>query len=273
MEMYFRMTAIYAIVNQKGGVGKTTTCVNAAAALAAQGQKVLLIDLDPQGNATTGSGVDKHAVKIHSMHILMKEASLKSALIEHAPAGYAVLPANSDLTAAEVFLLNKKEGVFVLKRALEDYALEESTHFDYILIDCPPSLNMLTLNALNACRFVIVPMQCEYYSLEGISDLLQTIAQLQGTVHPELEIAGVLRTMYDPRYRLSNEVSEQLQAHFGDSLFQTTIPRNVRLAEAPSHGIPIHMYDPHSRGALAYNMLAKELIIHCKEKTCPVSTV
>jgi len=250
------MAQIIAITNQKGGVGKTTTSVNLAAALAHVKRRVLLIDIDPQGNATMGSGVDKHQLTATLNEVLLGEASIHQAIIADTQAGYKLLPGNSALTAAEVALLNANDRSSILKQKLQ--AVEAD--FDYIFIDCPPSLNMLTLNALVAARQVLIPMQCEYYSLEGLTALINTIQQLQQTANPALNIFGILRTMYDPRNRLALEVTEQLQQHFGELLFKTVIPRNVRLAEAPSHGLPIMMYDKLSRGTIAYLNLAAEVI-------------
>jgi chromosome partitioning protein len=250
------MTQIIAITNQKGGVGKTTTSVNLAAALAHVKRRVLLIDIDPQGNATMGSGVDKNQLTATLNEVLLGEASIQEAIVQETNAGYKLLPANSSLTAAEIALLNSEERGEMLKQKLK--AVEQE--FDYIFIDCPPSLNMLTLNALVAANDVLIPMQCEYYALEGLAALIETIQQLQQTANPKLKVFGILRTMYDPRNRLALEVTEQLQEHFADVLFKTVIPRNVRLAEAPSHGLPIMMYDKYSRGTIAYLNLAAEVL-------------
>ncbi len=254
---------VFAFANQKGGVGKTTSCLNLAASLAAQQQRVLLFDLDPQGNATMGSGVDKGSVACSVNELLLGEATIDEVIVRGTPAGYDVVPANSDLTAAEVALIKVPGKERQLRSAMGPVL----THYDWILIDCPPTLNMLTLNALTASDAVIVTMQCEYFALEGLSDLMSTITQLKQTVNPHLKVGGILRTMFDPRNRLSVDVSSQLIAHFGTQVFQTVIPRNIRLAEAPSHGLPVLLYDRSSRGAAAYMALAAEWMHRFTEKS------
>ncbi len=256
------MTRILAIANQKGGVGKTTTCVNLAASLAATKRKVLLIDLDPQGNATMGSGVDKNAVEFTVYEVLTRRRGIREAVYPAEAAGYMVVPANGDLTAAEVELLGEIGREYRLKKALAEISAE----YDYVLIDCPPSLSMLTLNALVAAHGVLIPMQCEYYALEGLADLMNTVEQIQESVNTGLEIEGLLRTMYDPRSSLTQDVSRQITEYFGDKVYRSVIPRNVRLAEAPSHGLPALLYDKTSRGAIAYLALAGEMIRRSEEK-------
>jgi chromosome partitioning protein len=245
-----------AITNQKGGVGKTTTCVNLAASLAATKRRVLLIDLDPQGNATMGSGVDKSRITGTINEVILGEIPAAQ-VAKTTAAGYDVLPANGDLTVAEVRLLKQPERrEFGLRQALQPV----KDKYDFILIDCPPSLNMLTVNALVAADSVLIPMQCEYYALEGLAALMSTLEQIRRGPNPQLQIEGLLRTMYDGRNRLTMEVSEQLMAHFGNKVYQTIIPRNVRLAEAPSHGLPALLYDKLSQGAAAYLALAGEIV-------------
>ncbi|MDP9088564.1 MAG: AAA family ATPase [Pseudomonadota bacterium] len=251
------MKRVIAVANQKGGVGKTTTAVNLAASLTATKRRVLLVDLDPQGNATMGCGIDKNAQARTSCDVLLGDCSAVEALVAVEYGGFMLMPANQDLTAAEVRLLTMVVGrEFKLRNAL----MPVRQDFDIILIDCPPSLNMLTLNALVAADSVMVPMQCEYYALEGLTALMQTIEQIKDSINADLKIEGLLRTMFDPRNNLANEVSAQLIEHFGDKVFRTLIPRNVRLAEAPSFGRPVLFHDKESRGALAYLALAGEMI-------------
>lgn len=251
------MGKIIAVANQKGGVAKTTTCINLGASLVATKRKVLVVDLDPQGNATVGSGVDKDELKVSSYDVLLGKTPAREAIVYSEAASYDVLPTNGDLTAAEVELMN----MMVAREQRLTKALEPiRDDYDFILIDCPPSLNMLTLNALVAADSVMIPMQCEYYALEGLSALLNTIEEIKGSVNPNLEIEGLLRTMYDPRNNLAGDVSGQLIMHFGDKVYRTVIPRNVRLAEAPSHGVPALKYDRTSRGAVAYLALAGEIL-------------
>ncbi len=250
------MARILAVTNQKGGVGKTTSCVNLSASLAAGKKRVLLVDVDPQGNATMGSGVDKHEMAVSAYHVLTGRNDISEAIISSPYGGYDVLGANADLTAAEVELMSVDNKQLRLKRALA----KVSDQYDFIMIDCPPSLNMLTINAMTAAQGVIIPMQCEYYALEGLTALMETISSLRNTINSELHIEGLLRTMYDPRATLTTEVSRQLINHFGDQVYRTVIPRNIRLAEAPSHGKPVMSYDRHSRGAIAYMALAGEVV-------------
>lgn len=250
------MGKIIAITNQKGGVGKTTTSVNLAASLAATKRRVLLIDMDPQGNASMGSGVNKYEIDCSVLDVLLGEVHITTARVRVEPAGFDVVPANGDLTAAEVELLSVEGREQRLRRALQPVVAE----YDYILVDCPPSLSMLTVNALGAADVVMIPMQCEYFALEGLSALLGTVEKIRATINPRLEIEGLLRTMFDPRNRLAAEVTEQLSKHFGDKVYRTVIPRNVRLAEAPSHGLPALLYDKASRGAQAYLALAGEML-------------
>lgn len=249
------MGKIIAIANQKGGVGKTTTCINLAAGLVLLRQRVLLIDLDPQGNATMGSGVAKQGLTAASGDVLLGEIALEKAILD-TKAGYDLLPTNRDLTAAEIKLiqLNRRE-----QRLLQALGKVRGS-YDFILIDCPPSLNMLTLNALVAADSILIPMQCEYYALEGLMDLLETVQELQVTANPRLKLEGLVRTMYDGRNCLANEVSQQLIEHFGSAVFDAVVPRNVKLAEAPSHGLPAILYDKNSAGAIAYLALAQELV-------------
>ena len=255
------MARIIAIANQKGGVGKTTTSVNLAAALALAPKRVLLVDLDAQGNATMGSGVDKRELAGSTCDVILEEMHAVDAVV-HTPEGFDLLPGNIDLTAAEIELMDEPGREQRLKRALDSLR----DRYDFIIIDCPPALSLLTLNALTAADSVLVPMQCEYYALEGLSALIETIEALKGKLNPALEIEGVLRTMFDARNNLANAVSADLEKHFGDKVFTTVVPRNVRLAEAPSYGQSIVGYDRASRGAIAYLGLAVEVIRRQRER-------
>ena len=250
------MARVIAVANQKGGVGKTTTAINISASLAAINQKVLLIDMDPQGNATMGAGVDKNDLSESIYDILLDEKTIEEMAIDAEQAGFDVIPANGELTAAEVHLLSYEDREYRLAKAIDKI----KNDYDFIFIDCPPSLNMLSVNSLAAADSVLIPMQCEYYALEGLSALMGTIDQIKESINTELEIEGLLRTMFDGRNRLAIDVSEELETHFGDLVFQTHIPRNVRLAEAPSYGLPVMYHDIRSSGARAYMALAYELI-------------
>lgn len=256
------MGDIFAVTNQKGGVGKTTTTVNLAASLANSGKKVLLIDLDPQGNASTGCGVDKDSLEVSSYDVIMTAVKAADAIVRPEDSTFDVMPTNSDMTAAEIQLLEVKLREHRLRLALES----TRDKYDYILIDCPPSLSMLTINALVASKGVIIPIQCEYYALEGLSSLLKTIERIKQRANPSLEVTGLIRTMYDARNNLANEVSRQLITHFEKRVFHTIIPRNVRLAEAPSHGLPVLSYDRTSRGSISYMAMASELIRRVENK-------
>jgi len=250
------MTVVLAIANQKGGVGKTTTAVNLAASLAQMNRRVLLIDLDPQGNATMGSGIDKHDLETSVYDVLVGEATAPDAIVDAEAAGFDLIGANADLTGAELELTTLDRREHRLRNAL----ISIRVRYDFIILDCPPALGLLTVNGLVAADRVIIPMQCEYYALEGLSALLGTIDRLRDSFNPRLKIEGVIRTMYDPRNSLSREVSLQLIDHFGDTVYRTLVPRNVRLAEAPSYGVPILFYDKYSRGAKAYLALAGEIL-------------
>ena len=251
------MAKIFCIANQKGGVGKTTTTVNLAAGLAKLGQRVLLVDLDPQGNATMGSGIDKRNVELSVYDVLLESASITEAAVLAEKCGYRVLSANRELAGAEVELVQLEHRDQRLKTALAAVDAE----FDFVLIDCPPSLSMLTLNGLCSAHGVIVPMQCEYFALEGLTDLVNTIKQVHANLNKDLKIIGLLRVMFDPRITLQLQVSEQLKAHFGNKVFDTVIPRNVRLAEAPSYGLPGVVFDLSAKGSQAYVEFAREMIL------------
>ncbi len=250
------MTHVIAVANQKGGVGKTTTAVNLAASLAAMRRRVLLVDLDAQGNATMGVGVDKARLGTSMRDVLVAAADVRDAVHELTALKFSLLPANADMTEAEIKLRDQAGGDFALKNALANVA----ERYDYVILDCPPALSKLTVNALVAADGVLIPMQCEYYALEGLSALHDTIQKIRRVINPRLEIEGLLRTMFDPRNNLSNDVSAQLLLHFPDKVYRTVIPRNVRLAEAPSHGLPVMIYDAQSSGARAYLALAGEML-------------
>ncbi len=256
------MARIFCIANQKGGVGKTTTTVNLAAGLAQVGQRVLVVDLDPQGNATMGSGVDKRSLTLSVYDVLLESASITEARTVSPRGGFDVLGANRELAGAEVELVSLERREKRLKTALESVAAD----YDFVLIDCPPSLSLLTLNGLCSAHGVVVPMQCEYFALEGLSDLVNTIKQVHANLNRDLQIIGLLRVMFDPRITLQQQVSEQLKAHFGDKVFNTVIPRNVRLAEAPSYGLPGVVFDPSSKGAMAFVAFAGEVVERTRTK-------
>ncbi len=250
------MAKIFCVANQKGGVGKTTTTVNLAAGLAKIGQRVLMVDLDPQGNATMGSGVDKRSVALSVYDVLLESATVAEASVRAEKCGYDVLAANRELAGAEIEMVNLDRREKRLKQAF--VAVQDD--YDFILVDCPPSLSMLTLNGLCAANGVIVPMQCEYFALEGLTDLVNTIKQVHANLNPDLQIIGLLRMMFDPRITLQQQVSDQLKGHFGGKVFDTVIPRNVRLAEAPSYGLPGVIFDPSAKGSVAFIAFAEEMV-------------
>ncbi|HXF17211.1 MAG TPA: ParA family protein [Burkholderiales bacterium] len=250
------MARVLAVTNQKGGVGKTTTTINLAASLVSAARRVLLVDLDPQGNATMGSGIDKRALRTTVYQVLLGETAIAAVRVRSQSGGFDVIPSNRELAGAEVEMVDLADRETRLKNALREIQDE----YDFVLIDCPPALNLLTVNGLCAANAVMIPMQCEYYALEGLSDLVQTIKKVRVSLNPTLEIEGLLRTMYDPRNMLAQQVSDQLQQHFGDKVYRTIIPRNIRLAEAPSHGLPALSFDRQSKGALAYLALAGEML-------------
>ena len=250
------MAVIIAVANQKGGVGKTTTCVNLAASLAMMNRRVLLVDLDPQGNATMGSGIDKNELALSLYDVLVSNNPVDQVIMGAGEAGYDTLPANVDLTGAEIELISREGKEYRLRQVLDPVR----SRYDFIVIDCPPALGLLTVNGLVAADRVIIPMQCEYFALEGLTALMDTIRRLTASFNPDLKIEGLVRTMYDPRNTLARDVSLQLIDHFGDTVYRTIVPRNVRLAEAPSFGLPIVFYDRHSRGAIAYLALAGEVV-------------
>ena len=257
------MPRIIAVVNQKGGVGKTTTTINLAAALTLKGKKVLLIDMDPQGNAATGLGIPRASREITIYDVLVDGAALSDATLETSAPGLKLIPSHVDLAGAELEIGDRAGRTTILRDAIN----EVSSQYDYVLIDCPPSLNLLTVNALSASRSVLVPLQCEFFALEGLSQLLQTIEMAKARINPDLVIDGVMLTMYDPRNRLSAQVAADVRKHLGRAVFQTIIPRNVRIAEAPSFGKPVLMYDPHCTGSKAYKALATEMLSrHSKSK-------
>lgn len=254
---------VFCIANQKGGVGKTTTAINLAAALAVLKKKVLLIDLDPQGNATMGSGIDKNSLSGNLYQVLIGDESISNVKIRSETGGYDVLPSNRELSGAEIDLIQMQEREQQLKQALAQ-VLDD---YDFVLIDCPPTLSLLTLNGLASAHGVIIPMQCEYFALEGLSDLVNTVKRVYRNINPDLQLIGLLRVMFDGRVTLQQQVSNQIETHFGDKVFKTVVPRNVRLAEAPSHGMPGIVYDKNSRGARAYMDFGKELIKRLKKES------
>ena len=254
------MARVFCVANQKGGVGKTTTAVNLAAGLAQAGQRVLLIDLDPQGNATMGSGIDKRALALSVYDVLLESASVAEARVRSEKGGYDLLGANRELAGAEVELVSLERRNQRLRGGLQAVAAD----YEFVLIDCPPSLSLLTLNGLCSAHGVIVPMQCEYFALEGLSDLVNTIKQVHANLNRDLQVIGILRVMYDPRITLQTQVSEQLKGHFGDKVFNTVIPRNVRLAEAPSYGLPGVVFDPAAKGSQAFVDFAREMVERVK---------
>jgi len=255
------MAKIFCVANQKGGVGKTTTTVNLAAGLAKVGQRVLMIDLDPQGNATMGSGIDKRKLEMTVYDVLLESSSITEARVHSEKCGYDVLGANRDLAGAEVELVSLERR----EKRLRDALAPVDGEYDFVLIDCPPSLSMLTLNGLCSAHGVIVPMQCEYFALEGLTDLVNTIKQVHANLNKDLQIIGLLRVMFDPRITLQQQVSEQIKSHFGEKVFNTVIPRNVRLAEAPSYGLPGVVFDPAARGSQAFVEFAKEMVARIKK--------
>ncbi len=263
------MARIFCVANQKGGVGKTTTTINLAAGLARIGQRVLAVDLDPQGNATMGSGIDKRGLDLTVYDVLLESCSAIEARRQNAKVGYDVIGANRELAGAEVELVDLERRHLRLKQALAAVDSE----YDFVLIDCPPSLSLLTLNGLCSAHGVIVPMQCEYFALEGLSDLVNTIKQVHANLNPELQIIGLLRVMFDPRITLQQQVSEQLKSHFGDKVFDSVIPRNVRLAEAPSYGLPGVVFDPGSKGAQAFMQFADEMVHRINQMRPPAASV
>jgi chromosome partitioning protein len=263
------MARIFCIANQKGGVGKTTTTVNLAAGLARVGKRVLLVDLDPQGNATMGSGLDKRALELTVYDVLLESASIAEAAKPSPKAGYDVLGANRELAGAEIELVGLERRERRLRAALGPVL----DRYDFVLIDCPPSLSLLTLNGLGCAHGVVVPMQCEYFALEGLSDLVNTIRQVHGNLNPDLQIIGILRVMFDARITLQQQVSDQLKAHFGDKVFDTVVPRNVRLAEAPSYGLPGVVFDPASKGAQAFIAFAREMVQRTEALAEPAAAI